>query len=148
MQVLGERLGEAVRERLRHDRAVVVVLGLEAGGERVEAESGGDREGAHVVADGSDVVGETAIRARVAVGGLLAEEAEARAVAQDEVHTLGLAALYSGQQLRVERRLQQRRRLRAAGKLGVHDLIAEGAEVARRVDSLEEVGIAEPAAIE
>ena len=36
VQILGERLREAVGERLGDDRAVVVVLGLEAGGELVE----------------------------------------------------------------------------------------------------------------
>ena len=36
VQVLGERLGKAVGESLGHDRAVVVVLGLEAGRELVE----------------------------------------------------------------------------------------------------------------
>ena len=32
-KVLGERLGEPVGKRLRHDRPVVVVLALEPGGE-------------------------------------------------------------------------------------------------------------------
>src|SRR5581483_1777233 len=77
VQVLGERLGQAVRERLRNDRAVVVVLGLEAGRELLEAETGGDRERADVVTVRSDVVGEAAVRPRVAVGGLLSQEAEA-----------------------------------------------------------------------
>ncbi len=49
MQVLGERLGEPVGERLDHDRVVVVVLRLEAGGELVGAEAGGDRERPEVV---------------------------------------------------------------------------------------------------
>src|SRR5581483_709991 len=69
-------------ERLRHDRAVVVVLRLEPRRELVEAETGGDRERADVVAPGagrSDVVREAAIGARVAVGGLLPEEREAGA---------------------------------------------------------------------
>src|SRR6185312_12098504 len=50
VQPLRERLREPVGERLRHDRAVVVVLGLEPGDELVQAETGGDRERAEVVA--------------------------------------------------------------------------------------------------
>ena len=57
VQVLGERLGEPVGERLDHDRAVVVVLGLEARGELVGAVDR-DRERAEVVAGRRDVVGE------------------------------------------------------------------------------------------
>ena len=49
VQVLRERLGETVGERLDHDRVVVVVLGGEAGGELVGAEAGGDRERAQEV---------------------------------------------------------------------------------------------------
>ena len=49
MQVGGERLGEAIGERLDQDGAVVVVLALEFGGQRVGADAGGDREGAEVV---------------------------------------------------------------------------------------------------
>src|SRR5690349_15141960 len=41
VQVLGERLCEAVGERLRHDRAVVVVVRLEARAELLEADAGG-----------------------------------------------------------------------------------------------------------
>ena len=76
-RVLGESLGEPVRERLRHDRVVVVVLGLEARRELVDADAGGDGERAEVVAGRRDVVGEAAVRPRVAVRGLLPEEAEA-----------------------------------------------------------------------
>src|SRR5207248_7372216 len=80
VQVLGERLREAVGEGLRHDRAIVVVLGLEPGRELVEAVPGGDRECTEMVAGRGDEVGEAAVRSRVAVRGLLAEEAEARLV--------------------------------------------------------------------
>src|SRR5437763_1102298 len=76
VEVLRERLREAVRERLGHDRLVVVVLGFEAGGELVGADPGGDRERTEVVAFGSEVIGKAAVRPRVAVVGLLAEEAE------------------------------------------------------------------------
>src|SRR5207249_6274460 len=65
-----------------------------------------------------------------------------RAVAEHQVHTLGLAALHASQQLGVERRLEQRRGLGAACELGVDGLVAE------RADALEEVRVAEPAAIE
>ena len=95
MGVLREGLGEAVGERLDHDRVVVVVLRLERGGELVGAEPGGDRERAEVVSLRSDVVGEAAVRARVAVVGLLAQEAEARALVQDDVVALGRCAARS-----------------------------------------------------
>jgi hypothetical protein len=80
VQPLGERLGQAVGERLRHDRAVVVVVGLEPGDELVQAEPGGDRERAQVVFGGRDVVRQAPIGPRVPVGRLLPEEAEARRV--------------------------------------------------------------------
>src|SRR5580765_584442 len=44
-----------------------------------------DGEGADVVALGRDVVGETAVRPRVAVRGLLAQKIEGGAVLQDDV---------------------------------------------------------------
>ena len=74
VEVLGERLGEPVGERLDHDRVVVVVLGLEAGGELVGADARGDRERAEVVAGGRDEVGEAAVRPRSPYVGLLAQE--------------------------------------------------------------------------
>jgi hypothetical protein len=77
VQVLRECLGEAVGERLDHDRVIVVVLGGETRRELVGADPGGDRERPQVVSRGSDVVGEAAVRARVAVVTLLAQEAEA-----------------------------------------------------------------------
>src|SRR6476646_8804702 len=77
VEVLRERLGEAVGEGLDHDRAVIVVLRLVVSGELVGAVDR-DRERADVVAVGADVVGEAAVRARVAVRGLLAQEREAR----------------------------------------------------------------------
>src|SRR5439155_18026040 len=72
-----------------HDRVIVVVLRGERGGELVRAETGGYRERAQVVAFGSDVVGQAAVRARVAVIRLLAQEAEARSLVQDDVVALG-----------------------------------------------------------
>ncbi len=62
VDVLGERLGEPVGQRLDHDRAVVVLLGLVLRGQVVGAVDG-DREAAEVVALGGDVVGEAAVRA-------------------------------------------------------------------------------------
>ena len=87
MEVLGERLGEPVGERLDDDRAVVVVLGLEPACKLVGADAGGDRERAEVIARRGDIVGEATVRSRVAVVGLLAQEAEARRprVGQHEV---------------------------------------------------------------
>ncbi len=75
VEVFREGLREPVGERLDHDRAVVVLLGLEPRRELVGAV---DRDGerSEVVAFGSDVVGEAAVRPRVSVGCLLAEEAE------------------------------------------------------------------------
>ena len=49
MQALGEGLGEAVGQRLDHDRGVVVVGALEALGDVVLADAGGDGEAADVI---------------------------------------------------------------------------------------------------
>ena len=49
VQPLGERLGEAVGERLQHDRAVVVEVGGELLLLLLDAEAGGDGEQADVV---------------------------------------------------------------------------------------------------
>ena len=65
VDVLGERLGEPVGQRLDHDRPVVVVLRLVARRELLGAVDR-DREAAEVVAGRRDVVGEAAVRARVA----------------------------------------------------------------------------------
>src|SRR5262249_31762559 len=51
MQKLGKCLGQAVGERLQHDRAVVIVLGLEGLEQWLDAEAGGDRKAADVVLD-------------------------------------------------------------------------------------------------
>src|SRR5205823_10310702 len=80
VHVLREGFGEAVGESLDHDRLVVVVLCCERGGELVRAETRGDRERAQVVSLRGDVVRQAAIRARVAVIRLLAQEAEARSL--------------------------------------------------------------------
>ncbi len=49
VQELRERLGQAVRQRLHHDRVVVVVRGGVAGGQFVGAQAGRDSEGPEVV---------------------------------------------------------------------------------------------------
>ena len=51
MQVLGERLGQAVGQRLDHDGPVVVAVALEAPHQLVGADARGDREGADVIGD-------------------------------------------------------------------------------------------------
>jgi hypothetical protein len=50
MQALGEGLGQAVGQRLEHDRAVVVVIGLEAGDVLIDPDAGGHGEGADPIA--------------------------------------------------------------------------------------------------
>jgi hypothetical protein len=79
VDVLGERLGQPVGERLDHDRVVVVVLGGVLGGELLCPDAGGDRERPEVVSFRGHEIDERPVRAGVAVVGLLAEEAEARA---------------------------------------------------------------------
>ena len=49
VQALGEGFGEAVGQRLEQDRVVVVVVGLEAGHVRLDADAGGDGEAADPV---------------------------------------------------------------------------------------------------
>ena len=64
VQPLGAGFGEAVGERLEHDRAVVVVRGLELGQLLLDAEAGGDGEGARPVSRAlrCDEIGETVVR--------------------------------------------------------------------------------------
>ena len=86
MQVRGERLGEPIGERLDEDRAVVVVLALEALRELVGADAGGDRERADVVAAPPlaarrDEVGERQVRLAVGDRFLLAQHVEPRELA-------------------------------------------------------------------
>ena len=105
VQPLGERLGEPVGERLDGDRRVVVVRGLVARRELVGAV---DRDGerADVVVGRRDVVGEAAVRPAVAVVGLLAQEAEARAV-DDDVVARRRARARSRRRPRAQRRALQ-----------------------------------------
>ena len=50
MQALGKRLGQPIRQRLDHDRVVIVVVGFIVGGQLVDPQARGDGEGADVVA--------------------------------------------------------------------------------------------------
>src|SRR5260370_42007148 len=85
----------------------------------------------------------------VEVGAIVADpEPRPGPIAQREVHPLRRAALHAGDELGVERRLQQRRGLGTARQLGVDDLVAVRTELARRVHLLEEVGVAEPLSVE
>src|SRR4029077_20823824 len=84
VEPLRERLREPVGKRLDHDRTVVVQLQLVPPSELVRAVDP-DRERTDRVASRRYVVGETAVRARVTVVGLLAEEAEARALLEQDV---------------------------------------------------------------
>ena len=76
----GEGLGEAVGEGLDEDRGVVVVLALEALGDEVLLESGGDDEGADVVrrSNRRDEIGERQVGLFLLLGKLLAQGEEAR----------------------------------------------------------------------
>ena len=81
VQAFGEGFGEAVGEGFGHDGVVVVVVGAEAVAEFLEADAGGDGEGADVVGQagflGRDEVGERAAGFAAFAVGLLAEEVEA-----------------------------------------------------------------------
>ena len=94
VEVLRERLREAVGERLRHDRPVVVVLGLVGLGQLVGAEAGGDGEGADVILDVGlqrrDEVRDRLVRLSLAAIGLLPEAVEDPASVEDEVVAVGM----------------------------------------------------------
>ena len=82
--------------------------------------------------------------AQPAVVGRELGEAEAvlLAGAEDDVDQLGLGALGAGEELAVETELEDEVGLRAAGELGVGDLVAPGAELGGALDPEEEVGVA------
>src|SRR3569833_566413 len=61
VQPRGERLGETVGQRFHHDRRIIVIGALEAGGDLVLADAGGDGEAA-------DVVGKSARARRDEIG--------------------------------------------------------------------------------
>jgi hypothetical protein len=70
------------------------------------------------------------------------------AAAEGDVHQRRLQPLEPGERLDVRADLQQRAGLGVARELGVHDLVAPGPERARRRHLQQEVGEAEPAAVE
>ena len=80
MQPLGERFGEAIGQRLDHDRGIVVVGALEAVGDFVLADAGRHHEGADVIgrAFRRDEIGERHIGAALAAGELLAQRMQGR----------------------------------------------------------------------
>ena len=92
MEPLGERLGEPVGHGAHHDRAVVVVVGLEPRRELAGAVDA-DRERTDVILepalDRGDVVRERRVGTRVAVRALLAQLREALAV-EDDVVAVGV----------------------------------------------------------
>ena len=71
-----------------------------------------------------------------------------RAPAQGDVHPLGREPLDRGQLLHVRADLQQRGRPDVAGELGVHHLVAPGAETAGPLDPDQEVRQPEPPPVE
>ena len=86
---------------------------------------------------------------RPVVGRVVGEtERAAGTVAGAHVDVLGRAALDLLHLRRIRAELQQRRRLHAAGQLGVGDLVGPGAERARGIDPLDEVGVADPAVVQ
>ena len=77
MHVLGQRLGEAVRERLEDDGAVVVVILLEALDMLIDTNARRDRKCTDVVGvtvtGRCDEVGKTRLRMPFCLGALLAQ---------------------------------------------------------------------------
>ena len=77
MQPLGAGFGQAVGQRLEQDRVVVVVVGLEAGDVRFDADAGVHREGADPVLLAAvlrrDEIGQAEVGAVVGLVGLLAQ---------------------------------------------------------------------------
>lgn len=67
--------------------------------------------------------------------------------AEEHVHLLGGDTLELADRLAVEAELHHVGRLLGSRKLGVHRLVAPGAERGRAIDSLEEVGPAAPVAV-
>ncbi len=75
-------------------------------------------------------------------------EARPRAVAEHQVHRLGVSPLKAGQELRIQTGLQQSGGLRAPSQFGVDDLVGMVAQPAGPIRLLQEVGISKPTAVE
>src|SRR5262245_37350886 len=84
-------------------------------------------------------IGEQPLAYTPVVGGELGEsEAVLLVGAEDHVDELGVASLCASKQLRVKAELQDEVGLRAAGELGVGDLVAPLTEVGGPIDAEEE----------
>ena len=82
MHALGKGFGETIGQRLAQDRGVIVIGVLEAVGDDVLADPGGDHEGAdiigHAARDRRDEIRQRRIEAAFALFQLLAQRVEGR----------------------------------------------------------------------
>ena len=70
------------------------------------------------------------------------------AAAERQMHVLRRTSLHRRQQVRVERDLQDRARLRLAGQLRVHHLVGPVPEIAANRHAQQKIGLPEPASVE
>src|SRR5438067_11206792 len=87
---------------------------------------------------------ELALHAPVVGGIVLQAQLFLAAVAKDQPDVVRLDTLNGGDLLGVDAALEDSRRLRLPGELGVGDLVAVGAELAGAVDPQQEVGMTPP----
>jgi hypothetical protein len=107
------------------------------------------RQSAQAETGSGVVAGRSRRNASAGVGRYLREpHGEAGAVAQLQVRRLGGDALHRGEEVRVERQLQDVLGVGSAFKFGVHDLVGEAAERGRSLDPLEEIRVPAPRAAE
>ncbi len=82
MHALGKGFGQAIGQRLAQDRGVVVIGVLEAVGDHVLADPGGDDEAADIVGHAGrnrrDEVGQRGVEAALALLELLAQRVQRR----------------------------------------------------------------------
>ena len=99
MQPLGERLGEPVRERLHHQRRIIIALRLELGDLLLDAEAGRHGKRAGVIRDprARHEIGQTVIRLafgpRVLLTQVVPDERRyvaLRRVPQDDIVAIGV----------------------------------------------------------
>ena len=109
------------------------------GGRVLGGSRGALREGLELPLDRPDVGGVVGDAQVIDVPGAAAER---------HVHQLRPQALESGELLRVQAQLQHGRALGVARQLRVPDLVAPRAQVARRLHAAQEVGEAQPPAVE